>query len=126
MMSGSNSSETADGATQIHVVPCDEYGPAPGSKRIYPAAVFRRQAVPDIYREEPKLIIFAALKIRQERIRCSERIAVSRRQIEQRLSRRIPFLAQERGEKREPGDRPIICGRRYRRLQEDSVGHAIP
>jgi hypothetical protein len=125
MMSGSNSSEIADRATEIHVIPSDEHAPASGAKRIYPAAVFVRQAVPDIYREEPQLIIVAAIKIREKRIRRPERIAVSRRHIEKRLSRRVPFLAEERREKREPVDGPIIRRRRYRRLQKDSGGHGI-
>jgi hypothetical protein len=125
MVSRSNPSEVADGATQIHVVPCDEHAPAPGAKRIYPAAVFRRQAIPGIYREEPQLFIVAPIEIRENGIRRPERIAVPRRHIEKRLSRLVSLLAEERREEREPGDGPVIRRGRYRRLQKDFDGHGI-
>jgi hypothetical protein len=124
-VSRSNSSEVADRAPQIHVVPCDEQAPASGAKRIYPAAVFLRQAAPGIYREEPQLLIVAPIKIRENGIRRPERIAVPRRHIEKQLSRLISFLAQERREKRESGDGPVIRRGRYRRLQKDFDGHGI-
>ena len=53
MMSGPNLCELAHGATQIHVVARDEHAPAPSTKCFYTAAVFVRQAVTDIYREQP-------------------------------------------------------------------------
>jgi hypothetical protein len=88
-------------------------------------AVFGGQAVPDIYREQPQLMIVAAIKLRKKRIRRLERITVSRRDIEKRLSRRVSFFAQERREKREPIDGPVIRRGRYGRLQKDFDGHAI-
>jgi len=72
-----------------------------------------------------QLIIVAPIKIREKRIGCPERIAVPRRHIEKRLSRLVSFLAQERREKREPGDGPIIGPGRYRRLQKDFDSHGI-
>ena len=125
MISRSNPSEVADGAPQIHVIPRDERAPTSGAKRIYPAAVLGKQAVPDIDREEPQLIIVAAIKIREKRIGRPERIAVPRRHVKKRLPRLVPFLAEERREKREPGDRPIIRRGRYCCLQQDFDGHGI-
>ena len=104
MLARSNSGETAERAAEIHVIPCDKHAPASGAKCIDPTAVFGRQAVPDIHREEPQLIIVAASKIGEKRIRRSKRIAVSRRDIEKWLSRRVSFLAEQRREKREPLD----------------------
>src|SRR5258708_6667776 len=122
MISRSNSSEVADGTAQIHVVPCDEDAPASPAKRIDPGAVFGRQAVPDIHREEPQLIVVAPVKTREKRIRLPERIAVPSRHIENRPARFISFLAEERREKREPFDGPIIRRGFYRRLQENFDG----
>jgi TPP-dependent indolepyruvate ferredoxin oxidoreductase alpha subunit len=93
MLARPNSSETAERATQIHVIPCDEYTPASGAKRIDSAAVFGRQAVPDIYREEPQLIVVAPIEIRQKCIRRPKRIPVPRRHGEKRPSRLVSFLA---------------------------------
>jgi len=71
------------------------------------------------------LIVIAASKIREKRIGRPERISVPRRHIENRVSGIVPLLAQERREKREPVDAPVIRHRRYRRLQKDLDGQGI-
>jgi hypothetical protein len=81
------------------VVPCNKHAPTSGPKGIYSAAVFLRQAVPDIHGEEPQLIIVAVSKVREKRIGRPERISVPRPHLENRMSRLVSFLAEQRGEK---------------------------
>ena len=82
MIGRSDAREIADRATQIHVIPCNEHAPASSAKRVYAAAVFRRQAVPDIDREQPQLIVVASIKLREKAVGSAERIAVPHRHLE--------------------------------------------
>src|SRR5262245_20719524 len=83
MMSCTDTGEIADGTAQVHVVPREQHAAAFGAKRTDLADVFLGQAVPDIDREEPQLLVVAVLERGEQRIRRAERIAVPRRYLEE-------------------------------------------
>ncbi len=69
MVRRANSSKRADRATEIHMIARHHQTAAAISEPRDRLAVFRRQPVTDIHREQPELVKVRAIETREDRIR---------------------------------------------------------
>src|SRR4051794_29876855 len=109
----------ADGRAQGHVIARDQQAAATLAKPRDRLAIRRGQAVAGINREQPELVEVALVDRRQDRVRLPRRIAVTHGDVVKRIALLIPLLPEERAEPTETRDRPVVLGRRDRRLQQD-------
>jgi hypothetical protein len=101
------------------VIARDHQPAAEAAKARYPAAVFRRESIASVHREQPKLVEIALVQFRQHRIGGTWRIAIARRHFEQSSSVAVALGTQKRGQPAETRDRPVVRRGRNGRLQQD-------
>ena len=112
--------DCADRGPKVHMIPGYQQPATLGTEARDRRAILRREAISGVDGEQPQLPEVALVDRRQHRVRPARGSAIAHRDGIERPTLIVARRAEKRAKLAEPGDRPVVLGRRDRRLQQNS------